>query len=261
METKKSKKENIDKAKAIVKKINNDLIETSFNAIETTIKTAEKWQKKTEPLRKQQINIMVETAESIKSQLENGTERFKTLVGYNHKLVEKTKKKITDNSLVEKVEEAKNKIKKEVANYKFVKKAEKIACKIRKNITETMEEVREKVENYTEEALTDKQKKTALETKKTDKVKKITKKVIAEKTEVVDDLKVIKGISPVLEKSLNELNITSYAQIANMTIKDLTNMLNEAGVNTKIYNLSGWKAQAKLALKGDFEAVKNWTKK
>ena len=111
METKKSKKENIEKAKAIVKKINNDLIETSFNAIETTIKTAEKWQKKTEPLRKQQINIMVETAESIKSQLENGTERFKTLVGYNHKLVEKTKKKITDNSLVEKVEEAKNKIK------------------------------------------------------------------------------------------------------------------------------------------------------
>ena len=261
METKKSKKENIDKAKAIVKKINNDLIETSFNAIETTIKTAEKWQKKTEPLRKQQINIMVETAESIKSQLENGTERFKTLVGYNHKLVEKTKKKITDNSLFEKVEEAKNKIKKEVANYKFVKKAEKIACKIRKNITETMEEVREKVENYTEEALTEKPKKTALETKKTDKVKKITKKVIAEKTEVVDDLKVIKGIGPVLEKSLNELNITSYAQIANMTIKDLTNMLNEAGVNTKIYNLSGWKAQAKLALKGDFEAVKNWTKK
>ena len=71
----------------------------------------------------------------------------------------------------------------------------------------------------------------------------------------------MKEIGPVLEKSLNELNITSYAQIANMTIKDLTNMLNEAGVNTKIYNLSGWKAQAKLALKGDFEAVKNWTKK
>ena len=35
-----------------------------------------------------------------------------------------------------------------------------------------MEEVREKVENYTEEALTEKPKKTALETKKTDKVKK-----------------------------------------------------------------------------------------
>ena len=271
METKKSKKENIEKAKAIVKKINNDLIEASFNAIETTVKTAEKWQKltaklqkKAEPFSKEQINMMVETAESIKSQLENGTERLKTLVGYKHKLIENTKKKITDNSLVEKAEEVKNKIKKEVANYKFVKKAEKIAREIKKNITETIEEVKEKVENYTDEILTEEPKKAAPKAKKTTSKKKAeTLKVeeIVEKTDVVNDLKIIKGIGPVLEKSLNELNITSYAQIANMTIKDLTNMLNDAGVNTKIYNLSGWKAQAKLALKGDLEAVKNWTKK
>ena len=121
MATKKSKKENIGKAKAIVKKINNDLIDASFNAIETTVKTGEKWQKltakllkKAEPLTKQQINMMVETAESIKSQLENGTERLKTLVGYDHKMVENAKKKITENPLVEKAEEVKNKIEKEV---------------------------------------------------------------------------------------------------------------------------------------------------
>jgi hypothetical protein len=35
-----------------------------------------------------------------------------------------------------------------------------------------------------------------------------------------------------------------------MTIKDLTNLLNDAGINAKIYDLSGWKAQAELALKG-----------
>ena len=46
-----------------------------------------------------------------------------------------------------------------------------------------------------------------------------------------------------------------------MTIKDITSLLVKAEVNTKIYDLSGWKAQAKLAEKGDFEAVKNWTKK
>ncbi|PQJ74907.1 hypothetical protein [Polaribacter gangjinensis] len=268
MATKKSKKENIGKAKAIVKKINNDLIDASFNAIETTVKTGEKWQKltakllkKAEPLTKQQINMMVETAESIKSQLENGTERLKTLVGYDHKMVENAKKKITENPLVEKAEEVKNKIEKEVANNKFVKKAEKIADKIKKNITETIEEVKEKVENYTEDILTEEPKKAAPKAKKNTPVKKTTEKVVVEKTDVVDDLKAIKGIGPVLEKSLNELNITSYAQIANMTIKDLTNLLNDAGVNAKIYDLSGWKAQAKLAMKGDLEAVKNWSKK
>jgi predicted flap endonuclease-1-like 5' DNA nuclease len=268
MATKKSKKENIGKAKAIVKKINNDLIDASFNAIENTVKTGEKWQKltakllkKAEPLTKQQINMMVETAESIKSQLENGTERLKTLVGYDHKMVENAKKKITENPLIEKAEEVKNKIEKEVANNKFVKKAEKIADKIKKNITETIEEVKEKVENYTEDILAEEPKKAAPKAKKTAPVKKTTEKIVVEKTDVVDDLKVIKGIGPVLEKSLNDLNITSYAQIANMTIKDLTNLLNDAGVNAKIYDLSGWKAQAKLALKGDLEAVKNWSKK
>jgi hypothetical protein len=38
-------------------------------------------------------------------------------------------------------------------------------------------------------------------------------------------------------------------------------MLTNAGINAKIYDLSGWKAQAKLALKGDMEAVKNWESK
>jgi hypothetical protein len=95
-----TKKENtLGKAKAIVKKINTDLIDASFNAIETTVKTGEKWQKltaklikKAEPLTKQQINMVVETAESIKGQLENSTERLKTLVGYDPKMVENAKK-------------------------------------------------------------------------------------------------------------------------------------------------------------------------
>lgn len=268
MATKKSKKESkFEHAKAIVKKINNDLIDASFNAIETTAKTGEKWQKltakmlkKAEPLTKQQINMVVETAESIKSQLETSTERLKHLVGYDHKMVENAKKKFHENPLVEKAEEMKNKIEKEVANNKFVKKAEKIASKIKKNITETIEEVKVKVDNYTEEAIAEEPKKTAPKAKKTAPKKAEPQQVVVEKTAIVNDLKIIKGIGPVLEKSLNELNITSYEQIANMTLKDLTNLLNNAGVNAKIYDLNGWKAQAKLAMSGDFEGVKNWTK-
>ena len=159
MATKKSKKvNNIGKAKAIVKKINNDLIDASFNAIETTVKTGEKWQKltsklikKAEPLTKQQINMVVETAENIKSQLENGTSRLKTLVGYDPKMLEDAKKMISEHALVEKAEEMKDKIEKEVSNNKLVKRAEKMSSKLKKNITETIEDVKERIEDYTED--------------------------------------------------------------------------------------------------------------
>ena len=277
MATKKTKTDaKLGKAKAIVKKINNDLIDASFNAIETTVKTGEKWQKlttklikKAEPLTQQQINMVVETAESIKGQLETGTERLKHLVGYNPKMVNNAKKMVSEHRIVEKAEEVKDKIEKEIANNKLVQKAEKMSDKIKKNITETIEEVKGKIDAYTDGVVEEKKTKKI----KTTKTKKTTKKaaapkavkeetkVVIEKTDVQDDLKVIKGIGPVLEKSLNELNITSYAQIAKITIKDLTKVLNDAGINAKIYDLSGWKAQAKLALKGDMEAVKNWTKK
>ena len=275
----KSKKDNkLGKAKAIVMKINSDLINASFNAIETTVKTGEKWQKltaklvkKAEPLTKQQINMVVETAESIKGQLENSTERLKTLVGYDPKMMENAKKMVKENPLVEKAEEMKDKFEKEVANNKLVKKAEKMSDKLKKTISSTIDEAKEKIEEYTEDALNTVNEK--LDDVKPSKAKKTTKKkvvkkevvieekIVVEKTEVINDLKVIKGIGPVLEKSLNELNVTSYEQISKMTLKNMGKLLTDAGVNAKIYDLSGWKAQAKLALKGDMEAVKNWESK
>jgi predicted flap endonuclease-1-like 5' DNA nuclease len=278
MATKKSKKENtLGKAKAIVKKINGDLIDASFNAIETTVKTGEKWQKltaklikKAEPLTKQQINMVVETAESIKGQLENSTDRLKTLVGYDPKMVENAKKMISENPLVEKAEAMKNKIEKEVSSNKLVKKAEKMSSKLKKNISETIENVKDKIEDYAEDILDDVDekidevtgtkkapvkkaavKKAAPKKKAVAKKEVIVEKVVVEKTDVINDLKVIKGIGPVLEKSLNDLNVTAYEQIAEITIKDLTNLLNGAGINAKIYDLEGWKAQATLALKGE----------
>lgn len=279
MATKKNKKQDkLGKAKAIVKKLNSDLIDASFNAIETTVKTGEKWQKltaklvkKAEPLTKKQINMVVETAESIKGQLDNSTERLKTLVGYDPAMLDNAKKMVKENPLVEKAEEMKDKVQKEVANNKLVKKAEKMSEKLKKNISETIDEVKEKIEDYTEDALNTVSEKLddikPAKTKKTTKKKVVEKevaeveKIVVEKVEETNDLKVIKGIGPVLEKSLNELNITAYSQIAKMTIKNMTALLTDAGINAKIYDLSGWKAQAKLALKGDMEAVKNWSRK
>merc|ERR1711880_24601 len=170
--------------------------------------------------------------------------------------VDNAKKMVSEHPVVEKAEEIKDKVEKEIANNKLVQKAEKMSENIKKNISETIGE---------EKGKTKKTKKTTAKktTKKTVKKEAVKKEgpIVIEKVDTKDDLKVIKGIGPVLEKSLNQLNITSFGQIAKMTIKDLTKVLTDAGINAKIYDLSGWKAQAKLALKGDMEAVKNWTKK
>ena len=285
MASKKSNKINkIGKAKAIFKKLNNDLIDASFNAIETTVKTGEKWQKlttklvkKTEPLTKKQISMVVETAESIKGQLEQSTARLKTLVGYDPKMMKNAKKMVTTNPLMEKAEELKEKFEKEVSNNKLVKKAEKMSAELKKNISSTIDEAKEKIEDYTESAMDSisekmeskipKKKKKNKAVKKEEvvieevvKAEKVSTNIQVTKTGVIDNLKVIKGIGPVLEKSLNDLNITAYDQIAKMTIEDLTDLLNNAGINAQIYDLYGWKAQAELALTGDMEAVKNWGK-
>jgi predicted flap endonuclease-1-like 5' DNA nuclease len=306
--SKTSKENKLGKAKAIVKRINSDLIEASFNAIETTVKTGEKWQKltaklakKAEPLTKQQINMFVETAESIKSQLENSTERLRALVGYDPAMIENAKKKVSKHPLVEKAEEMKEKFEKELSKNKLVKKAEKMSEKLKKNISSSISEAKEKFDSYAEDAIDSinqkAEKKTTKSTKKAEKASKkktvkkqeavaekvaqttkveeeatiiagkeeeeveVVEKVIVAKTDVIDNLKVIKGVGPVLEKSLNNLNITTYNQIAVMTIEDLTTLLNDAGINAKIYDLFGWQAQAKLALEGDMKAVKNWEKK
>ena len=280
MASKKSNKINkIGKAKAIFKKLNNDLIDASFSAIETTVRTGEKWQKlttklvkKTEPLTKKQISMVVETAESIKGQLEQSTARLKTLVGYDPKMMKNAKKMVITNPLMEKAEELKEKFEKEVSKNKLVKKAEKMSAKLKKNISSTIDEAKEKIEDYTESAMDSisekmeskipkkKKKNKAVKEEEVVKEEKVLTNIQVTKTGVIDNLKVIKGIGPVLEKSLNDLNITAYDQIAKMTIADLTDLLNNAGINAQIYDLYGWKAQAELALTGDMEAVKNWGK-
>lgn len=269
---KKSKKENkLKKAKAIVKKLNNDLIDASFNAIETTVKTGEKWQKltsklikKAEPLSKQQINMFVDTAENIKGQLETSTERLKDLVGYDPKMIEKAKKMVAKNPLAKKADNVATKLKKEVEDNPLVKKAEKMTAKLKKQISETIEDVKEKVEDYTEDAIKGapkkkKAKKKTVAKKVTEKKpvakKPVTKKVAEKKPEtektpvtkaaIKEDLKFIKGVGPKMETVLNTAGITSFEDLAKTTVEGLEKILTDAGMNSKMYDLSTWAEQAK----------------
>lgn len=272
MAAKKTKATKISQARALVKKINSDLIDASFDALENTAKTGEKWQKlanklikQAEPISKKQKAMVLESAETIKSQLTSGTDRLKNLVGYDPKAMENAKKMIAENPVVEKAGEVKEKIEKEISNNKLVVKAEKMTAKISKKISDTIEEVKEKIEEYAEEAMEAAPvKKAKAPAKRAPKAKKtVAKKTVAKKAPVKnkeekkvvvptsdkkDDLKAIKGIGPKLEEVLNGIGLTAYEQIKKLTIKDMTKLLSDAGVNTKLYDISGWKKQAKELL-------------
>ncbi len=70
-----------------------------------------------------------------------------------------------------------------------------------------------------------------------------------------DDLKLIEGIGPVMERVLNEAGIYTFADLAAHTPESLQKILDAAGV-ARITNPETWAEQAKLAAEGRWEELK-----
>ncbi len=70
-----------------------------------------------------------------------------------------------------------------------------------------------------------------------------------------DDLKVIEGIGPVMERVLNEAGIFTYRDLAARTPEELQAILDRAKV-ARITNPETWAEQAKLAAEGRWEELK-----
>lgn len=69
-----------------------------------------------------------------------------------------------------------------------------------------------------------------------------------------DDLKIIEGIGPKIERLLNEAGIFTFAQLASTEIETLHNLMQKA--NLRIADPGSWPEQAALAAKGDLEGLK-----
>ncbi len=76
-----------------------------------------------------------------------------------------------------------------------------------------------------------------------------------------DDLKVIEGIGPALEKMLNENNIFTYDHLANHTVAQLENMLDKAGPRFRVHVPETWPEQASLLRDGKTDAFKTLTER
>jgi len=70
-----------------------------------------------------------------------------------------------------------------------------------------------------------------------------------------DDLRKIEGIGPKISSILQDHGIRTFAQLAQVQVDRLREILREAGPRFKIADPTSWPEQARLAAQGDWDAL------
>ncbi|MET1258142.1 hypothetical protein ABV409_02315 [Flagellimonas sp. DF-77] len=259
------------------KSLNNALINATVATINTTVENGEKWQKltkkmvkKSEPVRRKQMDMVFETATAVKNQMTSGKERMLDLVGYEEDMMERAVEFASNTKVGKKVINVTETLKEKVAENPMVKKAEKTADglkakgtaklnDLRGDVLEQAKKILNKGEELVEEAMVPKKAAKKVKknvTKAKNKVQETAKvatkkatatagKVVTTATAVVkDDLKLINGIGPKLEKMFNEGGIQTFAQLAKASEAKIKGILEKAGPIFKNANFSEWVKQA-----------------
>ncbi|MCU0339103.1 MAG: hypothetical protein MUE30_04410 [Spirosomaceae bacterium] len=73
-----------------------------------------------------------------------------------------------------------------------------------------------------------------------------------------DDLKVVEGIGPVIEKLFNNAGIWTFAQLANTAPERLREILLAGGTRFQIHDPGTWPDQAAMARDGKWDELKQW---
>lgn len=99
------------------------------------------------------------------------------------------------------------------------------------------------------------------EVKKEEPVKKVveTPKAETKNSSEKDDLKVVEGIGPAIEKLLNEAGIFTFDQLSNKTVANLEKILDDAGPRFRVHVPETWPYQATLLNEKRFDEFKKLT--
>lgn len=73
-----------------------------------------------------------------------------------------------------------------------------------------------------------------------------------------DDLKVVEGIGPAIEKLLNESGILTYAQLSGTPPNSIRLILEKGGSRFQVHDPETWPKQAELAASGKWAELKQW---
>lgn len=276
MATKTKKATKKGKKPSVARKVNTSLINASVAAINTTIDNGEKWQKlasklfkKSEKVRAQHINLLFDTAETVKGQFFTGRDRMKDLVGCDAELVEKAKGMAMNHSVSKKVIGIVTDVTNKVSENPMVQKAEKTAEDIKTKGLSKFNELKgdvlkqalkivDKAENKLEDARKDLKKEAEKATKKAGKTKpkkktaaikaKGTAKVKAVKATVTAKKKVVKAkVGSKATAKVKEVK-AEVKETIKTTAKDDLKLIYGIGPKTEItFNNGGIKTYADLA--------------
>jgi len=207
----------------VAKKVNSSLVNASIAAINTTVDNGEKWQKlasklikKSEKVRKQQINMIFDTAEAVKGQFISGADRMKDLVGYDAELVEKAKDMATNNPVSKKVIGIVEQITEKVSENPMVQKTEKATGELKHMGMARYKELKEDVLEQASKIL-DKGEAIIEDAKSTPKAKstpqaKVTKKAAPKKTVAKKATKTVAKVAP--KKTVAKKATKTVAKVA-----------------------------------------------
>ena len=96
------------------------------------------------------------------------------------------------------------------------------------------------------------------DTKATESVKVSPSKALKVPDAKPDDLTKVEGIGPKIASLLKADGIETFENLSKSSEKTLKGILNKAGSRFQMHNPSTWAAQAKIAAKGDWKALKKW---
>jgi predicted flap endonuclease-1-like 5' DNA nuclease len=75
---------------------------------------------------------------------------------------------------------------------------------------------------------------------------------------VKDDLKIVEGIGPKIEELFNKAGIYTFAQMADMSVSQMKEILDKAGSRFQIHDPTTWADQASMARDGKWDELKKW---
>ena len=275
MAKKKTTTKRKEAAKKAVANLDQNILKASEAILTVSMEVGKKWHNLikqtitvTEPMREKQIDMFFDTTEAVVTQVEEGAEKFKDLLGIEEPIGDIVKKRFNTDKISTKLQKNASKLVSIVATSGLKEKIEQGAVKLKMEVSERLNGKEEKVVKKTTKKakaktkkavkpVVKKVKKTAK--KKTTTKKPITKKVVSKKARTEkDDLKKIYGVGPKMEKILNSKGIRSYADLKSMTAKELQEIINNSGGAYKSYKAGKWIRQASIASKGDFKKLADW---
>lgn len=248
-------KETADTLKAKTAKVNQDVLKASDKVVDETLAAGEQWNKVLGKalntgvtLFGQQQELALTALEGMKEQYVTGNKRLRKLFGF--KTAAQYKKAVTEKAtLVEK--EAKKVIAK--ATTKADEAVTTVENKTKKVLSSTKTEAKPTAAKKKVLSSTKTASKKVLSSTKKAPVKKVLSSTkmtaTAPNTKVANDLKVINGIGPKMEKVLQAAGIKTYADLAAFDAKGLENILLKENPRYAMYNPQEWIDEAQKFVK------------